>query len=195
MDPETPNQPLIRGNTAATEPANGGRSTRAYKVAGITLLACVLVVGQAMTAYFLLTQKGEIKSLEEQSNKLKSEMTKGRSAASSSQMRIPAIPIPGLFDISLDKDTEPEKKEGPANPQVTDCQLKASGMKSSGVPGFSPVCDERGFYQAEQCFMGQCWCVNPLSGDVIPGSMRNGQASCSTAAVAGSLSRAMAVPE
>lgn len=58
---------------------SSGRSYRAYKVAGITLLACVLIVGQVMTAYFLLTQKNEIKSLEEQSNKIKSDMTRGRS--------------------------------------------------------------------------------------------------------------------
>lgn len=58
---------------------SSGRSYRAYKVAGITLLACVLIVGQVMTAYFLLTQKNEIKSLEEQSNKIKSDLTRGRS--------------------------------------------------------------------------------------------------------------------
>lgn len=58
---------------------SSGRSSRAYKVAGITLLACVLIVGQAMIAYFLLSQRNDIKSLEEQSNNLKAELTKGRS--------------------------------------------------------------------------------------------------------------------
>lgn len=53
-------------------------SNRAYKVAGVTLLACVLIAGQAMIAYFLLNQKAEIKSLEEQSDNLRSEMNKGR---------------------------------------------------------------------------------------------------------------------
>lgn len=52
-----------------------GRSTRAYKVAGLTLLACVLIVGQAMTAYFLLSQKNDIKSLEDQNNKLESQVS------------------------------------------------------------------------------------------------------------------------
>lgn len=58
---------------------SSGRSTRAYKVAGLTLLACVLIVGQAMTAYFLLSQKNDIKSLEDQNKKMQTQMTKGSS--------------------------------------------------------------------------------------------------------------------
>lgn len=57
------------------------RSTRAYKVAGLTLLACVLIAGQAMIAYFLLNQRSEIRSLEEQSDNLRHEMTRGRNSA------------------------------------------------------------------------------------------------------------------
>lgn len=53
-------------------------STRAYKVAGVTLLVCVLIAGQAMVAFFLLSQKGEIRALEEQSDSLRSQMTRGR---------------------------------------------------------------------------------------------------------------------
>lgn len=71
------------------------------------------------------------------------------------------------------------------HPQATDCQKKASGMIPSGIQGFYPTCDGRGFYQAEQCFLSKCWCVNPLSGDVILGSMNDGRAKCSTAAAAG----------
>ncbi len=56
-----------------------GRSTRAYKVAGIAVLACALIAGQAMVAYFLLSQRSDIKSLEEQSNNMKVELAKGRS--------------------------------------------------------------------------------------------------------------------
>lgn len=51
-----------------------GSSSRAYKVAGITLLACVLIAGQAMTAYFLLSQGSDIKSLENQNKNLESQM-------------------------------------------------------------------------------------------------------------------------
>lgn len=56
-----------------------GRSTRAYKVAGFTLLGCVLIMGQGMIVYFLYSQKSDIKSLQEQSHKLNTEMTNQRS--------------------------------------------------------------------------------------------------------------------
>lgn len=55
-----------------------GRSSRSYKVAGFTLLACVLIAGQAITTYFLLSQRSDIKALEEQNDNLHSEMTNGR---------------------------------------------------------------------------------------------------------------------
>lgn len=57
-----------------------GRSTRAYKVAGVTLLACTLILSQALLAYFLLSQKDDIKSLKDQNNKLSVELSKPRSA-------------------------------------------------------------------------------------------------------------------
>lgn len=56
-----------------------GRSSRSYKVAGFTLLACVLIAGQAIIAYFLLSQRSDIKSLEEQNHNLHAELTEGRS--------------------------------------------------------------------------------------------------------------------
>ncbi len=58
---------------------SGGSSTRAYKVAGFTLLACALIAGQAITAYFLLSQRGEIRSLEEQNKNQEVMMTRGGS--------------------------------------------------------------------------------------------------------------------
>jgi len=48
-------------------------------VAGLTLLASVLIVGQALTAYFLLSQRSDIQSLEEQNKEMNMEYTKGRS--------------------------------------------------------------------------------------------------------------------
>lgn len=62
--------------------ACSGSSSRAYKIAGITLLACVLIAGQVMTAYFLLSQRSDIQSLEEKNNNMNAELTKGRSGES-----------------------------------------------------------------------------------------------------------------
>lgn len=57
---------------------SSGRSSRAYKVAGLTLLASLLIVGQALTIYFVLSQKSDVKSLRENINNLESELTKSR---------------------------------------------------------------------------------------------------------------------
>lgn len=68
---------------------------------------------------------------------------------------------------------------------ATNCQLEAAGAKPVQVPGFLPKCDGRGLYQAQQCYMGMCWCVNPENGHQIPGSQTNGPARCMAAVVPG----------
>ncbi|XP_045926144.1 uncharacterized protein LOC123983812 [Micropterus dolomieu] len=198
-DPETQNQPLIRADSQQTAvnipPGQDGRSSRAYKVAGITLLACVLIVGQAMIAYFLLSQRNDIKSLEEQSNNLKAELTKGRSVAVPMRMHVPMNALPEVMDVSVDEEASTGVPENPTLLQSTDCQLQAAGVKALPVPGFRPACDERGLYLAQQCFMKQCWCVNPANGDHIPGSLRNGPTLCHTSVATGSLSKVMTMPD
>lgn len=178
-EPEAQNQPLIGGQTAINVPAQSGRSSRAYKVAGITLLACVLIVGQAMIAYFLLSQRGDIKTLEEQNNNLKSEMTKGRSVAV--PMHMPMNSLPMLMDDSLEEEASTGAPEKTVPPQATDCQLEAAGLKTMSVPGFRPTCDSRGLYVAKQCYVGICWCVSPQTGQEIPNTMSHGPVRCSAA--------------
>uniref|UniRef100_A0A3Q3WLG9 Thyroglobulin type-1 domain-containing protein n=1 Tax=Mola mola TaxID=94237 RepID=A0A3Q3WLG9_MOLML len=178
MDPETPSQPLIRDRTAGNVEANNGRSSRAYKVAGIVLLACVLIVGQAMIAYFLLSQRNDMKSLEEQNKNLQSELKKGRSAAA--PIRMPVNTFPELMSVSMDTKCI-TLSPLTAPPTATACQLEAAVDKPAGPPGFRPACDELGFYRAEQCYMKHCWCVNTATGAVIPGSQSDGHATCSTA--------------
>ncbi|KAE8280845.1 hypothetical protein D5F01_LYC21411 [Larimichthys crocea] len=157
-DPETPNQPLLQAATNVPA-AQRGSSSRAYKVAGFTLLACLLIAGQAMIAYFLLNQRNDIKSLEEQNSNLQAEMTRGRSVAvpMRTHMAMNALPV---MDVSMDEDSSITDPEKPAPRQVTDCQLEAAGKKPVQVPGFRPSCDERGLYQPQQCFMTQ-WVCQP----------------------------------
>ncbi|XP_032397242.1 uncharacterized protein LOC116705284 isoform X1 [Etheostoma spectabile] len=191
-DPETPNQPLLANQQAAIN-AQGGRTSRAYKVAGITLLACVLIVGQAMIAYFLLSQRGEITSLKEQSNNLQSQMTKGRSASVPVRMHLPMNALSEQMDVDEEASTGVPEKNVP--PQATNCQLEAAGVKNVQVPGFRPTCDERGLYQAQQCFRDHCWCVNPADGLAVPGSLKKGQASCGGPVFTGRMGKLMTVPD
>ncbi|KAJ4949410.1 hypothetical protein JOQ06_020925 [Pogonophryne albipinna] len=77
---EIQNQPLLAPPTQQAEiNGQGVRPSRAYKVAGLTLLACVLIVGQATIAYFLFSQQSDIKSLKVQNENLNSKLSNGRS--------------------------------------------------------------------------------------------------------------------
>ncbi|XP_070696934.1 CD74 molecule, major histocompatibility complex, class II invariant chain b [Pempheris klunzingeri] len=195
-EPET--QTLISATsqqTAINVPAQGGRPSRAYKVAGLTLLACVLIAGQAMIAYFLLTQRSDIRSLEEQSTNLKTELSRGNSASVPMRMHIPMKALPNLMDDSVDEDSSTGAPEKSDRQQATQCQLEAAGLVSVQVPGFHPACDERGLYQAQQCFMGSCWCVSPVNGQQIPGSLSNGPAICRAMARTGGQMKALSLPD
>jgi len=142
----------------------------------LTLLACVLIMGQAMIAYFLLSQRSDIKSLEKQTNDMKTELTKGRSVSVPMQMHVPINVMTELTDDSVDKDSSTGAPGKMVPLQGTKCQLEAAGVKPVAVPGFHPACDRNGLYQAKQCYMSECWCVNPDSGEQIPGSLSSGMA-------------------
>ncbi|XP_060896099.1 insulin-like growth factor-binding protein 1 [Labrus mixtus] len=196
-DPETQYQPLVGApnqQTALNEPAQGGRPSRAYKVAGLTLLACVLIAGQAMVAYFLLSQGSDIKSLEEQNNNLQAQLLKGRSNSVPMRMHMPMNALSDMLDVSADEETS-TKAQGKDAPEATECQLEASGLKTVPVPGFRPKCDERGLYRPQQCFMGNCWCVNQASGNEIPGSLTRGPARCGANYLIGGRSKVLSLPE
>ncbi|XP_013884867.1 CD74 molecule, major histocompatibility complex, class II invariant chain b [Austrofundulus limnaeus] len=172
-DPETQTEPLVG------TPAQAPRSSRAYKVAGLTLLGCVLIVGQAAIAYFLLSQKSDIKSLQEQNDKINTELTRGRSASVPVQMHMPMSVMTELLDDTMEEEASagvPGKTPAP----LTTCQQEFAGLKPVQVPGFRPRCDKKGLYERQQCFMRQCWCVNPADGQQIPGSLRQGPVNCSS---------------
>ncbi|XP_041866476.1 insulin-like growth factor-binding protein 2 [Melanotaenia boesemani] len=183
-EPET--QTLIGASNQQTvvdvgAPTQRARSSRAYKVAGVTLLAGVLIVSQVAIAYFLLSQRSDIKSLAEQNNKIKTELTKGRSGGGSSlpsRMHIPMQVLPEMLDNTVEEASTgtPEKSADPLTP----CQMETTGLKPVQVPGFYPMCDKQGLYKAQQCYIEHCWCVNPQTGDQIPGSVRKGPVSCVT---------------
>ncbi|XP_074532409.1 CD74 molecule, major histocompatibility complex, class II invariant chain b [Halichoeres trimaculatus] len=196
-DPETQYQPLMGApsqQTGINAPA-GGSSSRAYKIAGITLLASVLIVGQAMIAYFLLSQNGDIKSLQEQNNNLQAQLTKGRSASAPMRMHMPMNALTELMDVSEDtrrRETRGTSTGTPEKNEATKCQLEAAGVNPG--PDFRPSCDERGLYLPMQCFEGNCWCVNPASGFMIPGTMSQGAARCGPNFLIGGRNKVLTLP-
>uniref|UniRef100_A0A3P9ICH8 Thyroglobulin type-1 domain-containing protein n=1 Tax=Oryzias latipes TaxID=8090 RepID=A0A3P9ICH8_ORYLA len=177
-DIDTPTQPLV-GASSHTAVDVGApedpRSSRAYKVAGFTLLACVLIVGQAAIAYFLLSQNSDIKSLQEDNNKMKTQLTNGKSVSNLVMRDIQSsthVQLTSSVDL---------KMAALSDAPLTACQQEAAGLKTVSVPGFRPSCDSRGQYMPQQCFKTLCWCVNPVNGEQIKGS--EGSNHCSTPVV------------
>ncbi|KAL6102105.1 uncharacterized protein ACO6RY_17216 [Pungitius sinensis] len=167
-DAEIQNQPLLAGTSQQAVNAQGRRSSRAYKVAGLTLLACVLITGQVVTTYFVLSQRSDIQTLKDQNSNLQSKMTASRSAAAPVRMSMNAMNAMKVLDV-VDEEATTEVTDKTVPQQATDCMLEALGQKPLPVPGFRPACDERGLYRAQQCFAGHCWCVNPANGEQVSG--------------------------
>uniref|UniRef100_A0A3P8XGE1 Thyroglobulin type-1 domain-containing protein n=1 Tax=Esox lucius TaxID=8010 RepID=A0A3P8XGE1_ESOLU len=177
---EAQHEPLIRAPSEQTAinvgTTAGGSNKRAFKIAGFTLLACLLIAGQALTAYFVLGQKGDIKNLEEQANSLKKELSKGRSVAVPMKQHASMNSMKLMDDDSTDEtSTHVHKEDGSA----TKCQLEAAAAEHLGLKSFQPQCDEDGNYKLQQCWAdkGLCWCVD-TSGKALPGTIRSGPALC-----------------
>ncbi|KAI1902958.1 hypothetical protein AGOR_G00021930 [Albula goreensis] len=149
---------------------------KAFKVAGFTVLACLLIAGQALTAYFLLNQKSQISSLEENTNSLQKELNRRPSAPSAAKtMHVPMYNMPMLIDeTSEDKVPVPKPKGGPS--VQTKCLMQ---VMRPGPGGFIPQCDQQGNYLPMQCWKstGMCWCVDS-NGSMIEGSLNEGPVNC-----------------
>ncbi|XP_046899062.1 CD74 molecule, major histocompatibility complex, class II invariant chain b isoform X2 [Hypomesus transpacificus] len=183
MTESEPTRPLIGASSQQTmvdvgTPTVVGpspSSTRAYKVVGFTLLACLLIAGQAVTAYFLLRQGNDISGLEKQTDSLKGQMTNSRSASVPMKMHVPMNPMPKLVDLE-DEDSSTELP-GPSPVDGTQCQLEALGLVPVMPASFRPACDEEGNYVPQQCWKDMCWCVD-ASGKQVEGSIKHGKAFC-----------------
>ncbi|XP_056147824.1 uncharacterized protein LOC130122817 isoform X2 [Lampris incognitus] len=195
-DPQNQTEPLIRHPSRDTINAGAPTarsSSRAFMGAGLAVLACLLISAQALTAYFLFSQRDDIKSLEDQQQNLKVDMRRGRVAAMPMQMHVPLGFMTKLADVSAHEDgSTAAPGDDAASQLVTSCQLEAAGLRTGPVPSFKPRCDEQGLYHATQCWIRSCWCVDIASGKEIP---RSGEHGCKQSTVNGAhLSRVMAAP-
>ncbi|XP_034453425.1 CD74 molecule, major histocompatibility complex, class II invariant chain a isoform X1 [Hippoglossus hippoglossus] len=101
------NPPQDQGSLAGSDvgllnPAAPRRSSnsRAFKVAGLTTLACLLLASQVFTAYMVFGQKQQINSLQRDSEKMAKQVT--RSSQAASPMRLPIKNMPLMMDLTLD---------------------------------------------------------------------------------------------
>ncbi|XP_056626375.1 CD74 molecule, major histocompatibility complex, class II invariant chain a [Triplophysa dalaica] len=89
-----------------------GSNAKALKVTGLTVLACLLLAGQALTAYFVWGQKQHITTLTEGQEQLKNELTRKTSAGAPKVMRLPMNSMPLLKDFS-DETTDQKQPRVP----------------------------------------------------------------------------------
>ncbi|XP_055791543.1 CD74 molecule, major histocompatibility complex, class II invariant chain b [Salvelinus fontinalis] len=193
---EPERQPLVGASSEQTAINVGttaeGSNKRAFKIAGFTLLACLLIAGQALTAYFVLGQKNDLKDLQEESKSLKKELSQGHAAAVPMKLHVPMNTMPLLIDGSADEGTSTQgPKEGSGSP--TQCQLESTGLKPASIESFRPQCDEQGNYLLQQCLDATplCWCVD-ASGKQLSGTLTSGPARCGATSA---LNHVMAIPD
>uniref|UniRef100_A0A673KQ25 H-2 class II histocompatibility antigen gamma chain-like n=1 Tax=Sinocyclocheilus rhinocerous TaxID=307959 RepID=A0A673KQ25_9TELE len=92
----------------------GGNSNRkALKVAGLTVLACLLLAGQALTAYLVWGQKEHISALTTGQEKLKMELTRKMSGAPPKAMHLP------MNSMTLLKDSSDESSDKKSSVPLT----------------------------------------------------------------------------
>ncbi|XP_007232273.3 CD74 molecule, major histocompatibility complex, class II invariant chain a [Astyanax mexicanus] len=106
-------------------PPRSNANTKALKVAGLTLLACLLLAGQALTAYFVLGQRDHITALEQGQENLKVQLMR-RPSGGAKQMHVPMNSLPLM--TSLSDDDVPKQKTPLTKLQSTSFQREGSGI-------------------------------------------------------------------
>ncbi|KAF5896421.1 H-2 class II histocompatibility antigen gamma chain-like, partial [Clarias magur] len=93
--------------------ATGGSNKQALKVAGLTVLAALLIAGQAFTAYSVYKQSDKLSLLERRSDRLQEMTIRARANRTPMKMAVPMSSFPLLVsaDVSDKKvETAPPSK-------------------------------------------------------------------------------------
>ncbi|KAM9496228.1 CD74 molecule, major histocompatibility complex, class II invariant chain a isoform 1-T1 [Clarias gariepinus] len=112
-----------------TEPRRSPNG-KALKVAGLTVLACLLLAGQAFTTYYVVSQKDHLQALEKGQDTLKRELTRMLTVAPK-MMRTPMSKMPMM--VALDEDSS--KQHVPLTrlqPSSFSTQKEGSGLVDEG---------------------------------------------------------------
>ncbi|KAL0993860.1 hypothetical protein UPYG_G00114830 [Umbra pygmaea] len=114
---ERQNEPLIHAPSEQTVITLGttgrGSNKKAFMIAGLTVLACLLIAAQVMTAYFVLGQKNDMNTLVEDHKSLQRELSKGRAAAVPMKQHTPMNSMTMLSDDTDDEASTQLSKEAP----------------------------------------------------------------------------------
>ncbi|CAM4670266.1 unnamed protein product [Leuciscus chuanchicus] len=185
MSTDSTDGPLLRtpdDQTSVNMGPQGGRSnSQALKVAGVTLLAGILIAGQAFTAYMVYNHREQLNTLERRNDRLHelSQKFVMRNQGVPMKMQLPMSSLALTLDDSTKEKDSPSSSAKPEPSVLSQCLKEAAGVAKSPLPSFRPRCDENGDYQLQQCWdeTDWCWCVDK-SGVQTPGSLTNGPVQC-----------------
>lgn len=185
MEQTQENAPLRAGSEEDLIPRVSQRSSNSYplKVAGLTVLACLLLSSQALMAYMVFSHRGQIHTLEKNTMEMKKLLAnRPRVQAAPVQMHLPMNNIPLLMELPEQTDladTSPSPAGEAAESLKTKCNIEAFGPHQASLGSFRPKCDELGRYKPVQCWVGAgfCWCVN-ANGSPIEGTHTRGKPQC-----------------
>ncbi|KAL4659824.1 invariant chain-like protein 14-1-like [Arapaima gigas] len=115
---EVQHQPLLRASedTVVNMRSGDGRSAnkKALMVAGFTVLACLLIAGQALTAYFVLNQRSQLEDLKQTNEAVKKQLLHQPSGPSGSKMmHVPINNMPMMMMDTTDNDDSKDPFPGP----------------------------------------------------------------------------------
>ncbi|XP_030252735.1 CD74 molecule, major histocompatibility complex, class II invariant chain a [Sparus aurata] len=108
--------PLARGSLSGSDealilpgPPSGGSNSRAFKIAGLTTLACLLLASQVFTAYTMFGQKQQIHTLQKNSDRMSRQLTRTPPAGAPMRMHMPMNSLPLMMDYIPDEDSKSSK--------------------------------------------------------------------------------------
>ncbi|KAI5622268.1 HLA class II histocompatibility antigen gamma chain, partial [Silurus asotus] len=160
--------------TIGMMPSRGGSNKKALLVAGLTVLATLLIAGQAFTAYSVYQHSEKLSMLERRSERLQEITIKAKANRTPMKM---AVPMSSLHLMAIDTSDKVQSSPKPEVP-ITKCQKEAAGLIPIPVPFYKPKCDALGAYVPEQCWNEtKCWCVDQ-NGDPKSDTLVEGRANC-----------------
>ncbi|TSL04402.1 H-2 class II histocompatibility antigen gamma chain [Bagarius yarrelli] len=158
--------------------SEGRSNKKPLLVAGLTLLATVLIAGQAFTAYSVYKHSEKLSLLERRSDHLQQMTIRANANRTPMRMAVPNSSLRLMAAVSNDK----VESTSPPKAPLTKCQQEAAGLLQVSLPSFKPKCDTVGAYEPEQCWQDMCWCVDK-NGVAVADSVVKGRAQCTPANV------------
>uniref|UniRef100_A0A4W5LAR5 CD74 molecule, major histocompatibility complex, class II invariant chain a n=1 Tax=Hucho hucho TaxID=62062 RepID=A0A4W5LAR5_9TELE len=89
-------QDVILPITTNTRASN----SHAFKVAGFTVLACLLLAGQALTAYLVFNQRGQIHDMQKSNNNMRKQLRNRPPVVAPVKMQMPMLNTARLIDFT-----------------------------------------------------------------------------------------------